>query len=97
MLQHNSYRVIVLDFDLPDGQGVDIISKIKNIHPLAQVIMLTGEVNMHNVVSCLEAGAIDFLPKMNDYNLIVNPIKIALDRSNCWLSLLNGKKQLASV
>lgn len=93
MLRNNSYRVIVLDFDLPDGQGVEIINEIKNLHPLAQVIMLTGEVNMHNVVNCLEAGAIDFLPKSNNYKLIVEPILFALTRSTRWRSLLNVKRQ----
>lgn len=97
MLRNNSYRVIVLDFELPDGQGVEIIQEIKQIHPLAQVVMLTGEVNMHNVINCLEAGAIDFLPKSENYHLIVDPIQLALVRSYRWLSLINGKRQPAMV
>ncbi len=97
MLHSNSYRVIVLDFELPDGQGVEIIQEIRHIHPLAQVVMLTGEVNMHNVINCLEAGAIDFLPKSDNYNLIVDPIQLALVRSYRWLSLINGKRQAATV
>jgi len=97
LLRNNSYRVIVLDFSLPDGQGVEIIQEIRHIHPLAQVVMLTGEVNMHNVINCLEAGAIDFLPKTDNYHLIVDPIQLALVRSYRWLSLINGKRQTATV
>ncbi len=97
LLRNNSYRVIVLDFELPDGQGVEIIQEIKHIHPLAQVVMLTGEVNMHNVINCLEAGAIDFLPKSENYQLIVDPIQLALIRSYRWLSLINGRRQTATV
>lgn len=93
VLRNNSYRVIILDFDLPDGHGLDIIREIKALRPMTQVIMLTGEVSMHNVVGCLEAGAIDFLPKSNNYDLIIEPILSALDRSNRWASLLNGKRQ----
>ena len=97
MLRNNSYRVIVLDFELPDGEGVEIIKEIRHIHPLAQVVMLTGEVSMHNVINCLEAGAIDFLPKTDNYHLIVDPIQLALVRSYRWVSLINGKRQTATV
>ncbi len=95
MLRNNSYRVVVLDFELPDGQGVDIISEIRQIQPLTQVVMLTGEVNMQRVINCLEAGAVDFLPKTENYHLIVDPIQLALVRSYRWVSLINGKRQSA--
>jgi len=96
-VRNQSYRVIVLDFELPDGEGIEIIREIKNTLPLAQIIMLTGEVNMYNVVGCLEAGAIDFLPKTSDYKLIVDPILSALERSKRWKTLLNGKRQAVPV
>ncbi len=55
--------VVLLDIDLPDGSGLDILNHIKEVRPDAIAIMVTGNVDVPNVVSALRGGAHDFIGK----------------------------------
>lgn len=53
----------LLDIDLPDGSGLDVLREIKREHPEAIVIMVTGNVQIDNTISALRGGAYDFIGK----------------------------------
>ena len=55
--------VAMLDIDLPDGSGLDILNEIKAQQPETVVIMITGNVNVPNVITALRGGAYDFIGK----------------------------------
>jgi DNA-binding NtrC family response regulator len=55
--------VALLDIDLPDGSGLDILSEIKAQQPDTVVIMITGNVNVPNVLTALRGDAHDFIGK----------------------------------
>jgi DNA-binding NtrC family response regulator len=54
---------VLLDIDLPDGSGLDVLREIKREHPEAIVIMITGNVQVDNTISALRGGAYDFIAK----------------------------------
>jgi len=54
---------VLLDIDLPDGSGLDVLREIKLEHPDAIVIMITGNVQVENTISALRGGAYDFIGK----------------------------------
>src|SRR5215470_14419368 len=54
---------VLLDIDLPDGSGLDVLRAIKNEHHDAIVIMITGNVHIDNTISALRGGAYDFIGK----------------------------------
>jgi DNA-binding NtrC family response regulator len=54
---------ILLDIDLPDGSGLDVLREIKREHPESIVIMITGNVHIDNTISALRGGAYDFIAK----------------------------------
>jgi len=55
--------VVLLDIDLPDGSGLDVLREIKSGNPDAIVIMITGNVHIDNTISALRGGAYDFISK----------------------------------
>jgi DNA-binding NtrC family response regulator len=55
--------VALLDIDLPDGSGLDVLSEIKAQQPETVVIMITGNVNVPNVLTALRGDAHDFIGK----------------------------------
>jgi DNA-binding NtrC family response regulator len=55
--------VALLDIDLPDGSGLDILSEIKAQQPETVVIMITGNVNVPNLLTALRGDAHDFISK----------------------------------
>lgn len=54
---------VLLDIDLPDGSGLDVLREIKHDHPEAIVIMITGNAQVDNTISALRGGAYDFIVK----------------------------------
>ena len=56
-------RVVLLDIDLPDGSGLDVLTEIKAESPDTVAIMITGSVDVPNTVAALRGGAYDFIGK----------------------------------
>jgi DNA-binding NtrC family response regulator len=54
---------VLLDIELPDGSGLDVLRRIKGQQPDAVVIMITGDVQVDNTISALRGGAYDFIGK----------------------------------
>lgn len=57
---------ILLDMMLPDGTGIDFISKIKKKSPSTAVIMVTGYGDVASAVGAMQKGADHFLTKPVD-------------------------------
>jgi two-component system, NtrC family, response regulator AtoC len=55
--------VVLLDIDLPDGSGLDVLNSIKEQHPETIVVMITGNVSVPNTITALRGGAHDFIGK----------------------------------
>lgn len=55
--------VVLLDIDLPDGSGLDILTEVKHRKPETVAIMITGNVDVDNTVAALRGGAHDFIGK----------------------------------
>jgi len=54
---------VLLDIDLPDGSGLDVLREMKREHSEAIVIMITGDVQIESTISALRGGAYDFIGK----------------------------------
>ncbi|MCW5203286.1 MAG: response regulator [Candidatus Electrothrix communis] len=55
--------LILLDINLPDGNGTELISEIKEASPSTAIIMLSAATDLHTALECLRHGADDYLTK----------------------------------
>ena len=70
--------LVLCDFKLPDYTGVEILQKIKIIHPAAQVIIITGYSDVRVAVEALKMGAYEYVTKPLYPDEILLTVKQAL-------------------
>lgn len=67
--------VVLLDYDLPDGNGVAATSALKNAHPETKVVMLTSFTKEAVLVAAMEAGCSGYLTKHNAASIIAAGVR----------------------
>lgn len=70
--------LIILDWMLPDGQGVDLLKKLRDSGVNVPVIMLTARTELIDKVLGLESGANDYLTKPFEPRELVARIRVQL-------------------
>jgi two-component system response regulator RegA len=61
----------VVDMRLADGNGLDVVSALKQRRPDARAIVLTGYGNIATAVNAVKLGAVDYLSKPADADDVV--------------------------
>ncbi len=62
-LQSNTYDLIVLDWDMPELSGIEILRRFRAAGGTTPIIMLTGHTSIDDKESGLDSGADDYLTK----------------------------------
>ena len=81
MLSQYDFEVVLCDVKLPDGNGVEQVSKIKQAAPLTEVILLTAYGNIPDGVQAIKNGAFDYITKGDDNNKILPLLSRAVEKS----------------
>lgn len=63
ILKDKKFDLIVLDWGLPDGSGVDLCVELRQAGENAAILMLTGRASPAEKVQGLDSGADDYLTK----------------------------------
>lgn len=66
--------VIILDLDMPDITGLEVLSRVKNVEPAIEVILLTGHGSFEAGITGMELGAFDYLIKPVDLTQLMEKI-----------------------
>lgn len=62
-LKNNEFDLLILDINLPDGSGLDLMKEQKNLSDDTPIILLTANDMEIDIVSGLELGADDYITK----------------------------------
>ena len=67
--------VLILDIQLPDGSGIDVLEKIKSENSGIKIIMLTNYPSLPFRKKCMEAGADYFFDKSTEFEKVFEVLK----------------------
>jgi two-component system, OmpR family, response regulator QseB len=76
-----AFSVVVLDWMLPDGSGVDLLPQIRACEPPPPVILLTARDTVADRIEGLDAGADDYLGKPFDLDELAARIRAVSRRA----------------
>lgn len=76
-----SYDIIVLDWGLPDVDGVSVLKKFRSLGGTTPVLMLTGKGEIEEKEQGLDSGADDYLTKPFDVKELSARIRALLRRA----------------
>jgi DNA-binding response OmpR family regulator len=60
---NNNFHLFLLDIELPDGNGIDLCSKLQYLKPNIPIFFLTSHTDLSEKVLGFSAGAEDFISK----------------------------------
>lgn len=78
--QINNYDLIILDYILPDINGLEVCIKIRANRIHTPILMLTGQQEMQKKVEALNSGADDYLTKPFSFDELLARIRAILRR-----------------
>ena len=73
-LSSNEFDLVLLDINLPDGNGYDLCTLMKPEHPDTVVIFLTANDQESDQIRGYEAGAVDYITKPFSINALQRKI-----------------------
>ena len=88
MSQLERYKpdIVLLDYRLPDTDGLELLGRIQVVDRRIRVIMITGEGNIQLAVQAIKAGADDYLAKP----VVLKELKLLLKK-------IAGREQMEGV
>ncbi len=92
MLETFGPDVVILDINLPDGSGLDLLPEIKQGYPDTVVILLTAYTDLENAIRAVQEGADDFLTKPFETEYLVHSIRRSLEKKRLKERLRQGEK-----
>ena len=73
---------LVLDVSLPDLNGLDVQKHVAGRRAELPIIFITGHGDIPMSVQAMKAGAVEFLPKPFQNEVLLSAIRNAIERSN---------------
>jgi DNA-binding NarL/FixJ family response regulator len=75
MMAENRPDVLLLDVDLPDGNGLEMIPEIIKKYPGMYIVVLTCLTDEYTLMKAIDMGVSGFLPKGSSLNELVTTIR----------------------
>jgi DNA-binding NtrC family response regulator len=76
-VHENKYDAIILDLAMPGMDGIETLRAMRNLNPDVQVILLTGRGTVRKSIEAMKLGAMDFLEKPVELDVLLDKIRQA--------------------
>jgi len=83
--QERFFNLALLDIRLPDGEGIDLIAPLKELHPDMAVIMTTAYASLETAVRAINEGASAYINKPLNMDKVLATVGEALEKQRLIL------------
>ncbi|MCI5146121.1 MAG: response regulator, partial [Candidatus Electrothrix sp. AR3] len=94
VLQEVPVALVLLDINLPDADGTQLIPEIKSVNPDIAVIMLSGVTDLQTALECIRHGADDYLTKPVEFEPFWDTVRKVLEKRRLKINNRRYQKQI---
>jgi DNA-binding NtrC family response regulator len=97
IIDRMSFDAIILDFQMPEMDGMEALRAIRAKRPESQIILLTGYATLEKGIEAMKIGATDFIEKPADLEALSEKIKQAKAERMLIADKQQADKVLAAI
>ncbi len=95
-INSNNYNLLLLDINLPNINGVEVLKRVKKKHLQCEVIMMTAYGNVKTAVESMRLGAYDYISKPFNVKKFAVLISHCLEKQNL-VTEVSELKEIAAL
>jgi putative nucleotidyltransferase with HDIG domain len=98
--QKGDYFLVITDINMPGMTGIELLAEVKRVRPSADVVMITGNVDLDYAIQAIKKGAYDYFRKPFDFEDVLLTVsrvveKRRLQREAAEAERLRGERSAA--
>ncbi|MFB3057214.1 MAG: sigma-54-dependent transcriptional regulator [Ignavibacteriaceae bacterium] len=93
-LADNQYSALLLDIQMPEMTGFEVLTKVKVSNKDLSVIIISAHGSVENAIKATRLGAFDFIEKPIDRDKLLISVRNAVEQSNLLIENKEIKKSL---
>jgi DNA-binding NtrC family response regulator len=98
LLDEHQPPLALVDKNLPDLSGLELIAQQKARHPNTEFIVITGYASLDSAVKALEMGAFSYLTKpFSDMDMVMDRIRAALEVNHLRFETSQLRERLTTL
>ena len=94
-ISNQQFSALLLDIQMPEMNGFEVIKKVKEINPALSVIIISAHGSIENAIKATKLGAFDFIEKPVDRDKLLLAVRNAVDQTNLILENKEIKRSLS--
>ena len=93
-IQKEHFDVIFSDIKMPEMDGIELLSKLKETGVETPIVMISGHGDIETAVDCIRNGAFDFIEKPVGLNRLLATLRNALEKEPSTITQKTHKKKI---
>lgn len=81
LFKQKNYDAVLCDIKMPKLDGIEWLTRAREINPDVPIIMISGHGNIETAVDAVKKGAFDYIAKPPDLNRLLITLRNALDKT----------------
>jgi DNA-binding NarL/FixJ family response regulator len=95
--KNRDFDLILLDLGLPDRDGFEILTELRESYPAISIVVLSGRHDRESVARALDLGALGFIPKSASREVMLSALNLVVSGGMYIPPVILGRQDAAPI